>query len=479
MSRRGNRGGPATVLWILLVPLLTGCPRTVSSSSAASTPVGGTPPSVARLRVTVVDAEERPAPEGRLAILSRESFDAQGRLRPEALASCAERLSVIVEDPAAPAPPSVDLVLRSGGEPLSLPLSGPAARRQTPPFLLLSDRDDAAASPGAVFVPAGGRLDVRYRGTSVLDLKVGPSVIHEIPVRVVAAGVGLPPAGDFEKAIDLRLRQANAVWEPFGRRFVRGPVSRIEAPKGLVLIRGRAAGVDAQGHPSHSGLRVEGRDVLVSCPWRDDGAPLTPKAAARALIEKAGRSVRADLFDGLAGDREAVIVRWKRPDGSPAAVEKLPGSNDVAQGVEPLSVDLSDGIEVSPTGATLSLEETALLASGRPAPAEGIDLFVVAGLRSLQLRPAFKVYPEAQFPPLIASSAIVSWPVVDGTGRYPYALARALGELLLPLALRPAPDDTLFADPLSESAGVDAHKRLSAATGARISERGRALSGRK
>jgi hypothetical protein len=73
----------------------------------------------------------------------------------------------------------------------------------------------------------------------------------------------------------------------------------------------------------------------------------------------------------------------------------------------------------------------------------------------------------------------VSWPVVDGTGKYPYALARALGELLLPASLRPSPEDTLFADPLSESAGIDARKRVSAATGARIAERGRGLSLRK
>jgi hypothetical protein len=119
------------------------------------------------------------------------------------------------------------------------------------------------------------------------------------------------------------------------------------------------------------------------------------------------------------------------------------------------------------------------LASGKKAPSEGFDVFVVAGLHSLQTRPAFKVYPEGQFSPLVSSSAVVSWPVVDGSGQYPYALARTLGELLMPPSLRPSPEDTLFADPLSESPGVDAHKRISAATGARIAERGRGLSGRK
>ena len=134
---------------------------------------------------------------------------------------------------------------------------------------------------------------------------------------------------------------------------------------------------------------------------------------------------------------------------------------------------------MAPTGSVLSLEEAALLATGKTAPAEGFDLFVVAGLHALQARPAFKVYPEGQFPAPIAASAAVSWPILDGSGRYPYALARVLGELLLPPMLRPAPEDTLFAEPLSETAGVDARKRLSAATGSRIAERGRGLSTRK
>jgi hypothetical protein len=54
-----------------------------------------------------------------------------------------------------------------------------------------------------------------------------------------------------------------------------------------------------------------------------------------------------------------------------------------------------------------------------------------------------------------------------------------LGELLLPPSLRPGPEDTLFADPLSDAAGVDAHKRLSAATAARIAQRGRGVPGKK
>ncbi|HLY73973.1 MAG TPA: hypothetical protein VKU80_07620, partial [Planctomycetota bacterium] len=426
MPRRGNRGGPLQLLLTVALPLMLGCPR----GNSAPPPPSSAPPiqtlsPPSRLRVTVVDAEERPVPEGRLAILSRDAFDSQGRLRAEAVAACPERLKVVVEDAAPGAPGIVALAGRSSGDPLVLPLNGPANRRSTPPFLLMGDREDAAASVNSLLAAPGHRIDVRYRDASVLELFVGPSVIHEIPVRVIAAGPGLPPPTEFEKAMDLRFKQANAVWEPFGRRFVRRSISRIDGFRGLVLIRGRAAGVDAKGHPSSSGLRLDGRDLMIPCAWRDDGAPLTPKAAARALIEKAGKSFHAGLFDGLAGDPEAVLLLWKHGDGTAAAVEGLAVSNDVAQAVAPLSVELADGIEIAPSGSTLSLEETALLATGKRASSEGFDLFVVRGIHSIQTRPAFKVYPEGQFSPLVASSAVVSWQVMDESGRYPYALARA------------------------------------------------------
>jgi len=480
LPRRGNREGAFLLLLAAALPLMLGCPRSDPAAGAPSPPPPlQIPPAAAGLRITLVDAEDRPVPEGRLANLQRDAFDAQGRLRSGAVAACPERLRVVVEDAAAGPAGTVALVAPSSGDPLVLPLSGPASRRSTPPFLMIGDRDDAAAGGLGLLVAPGSRVLVRYRDVPALELKVGPSVIHEIPVRVTAAGPGIPAPEEFEKALDLRFRQANAVWEPFGRRFVRRSVARLDAFQGLALIRGRAAGVDEKGRPSQSGLRIDGRDLLIPCPWRDDGAPLTPKAAARALIEKAGNSFHAAQFDGLAGDREAVVLLWKHRDGTPAAVLGIVASNDVAQAVAPLSVDLVDGIEVAPTGSALSLEETALLASGKKAPSEGFDVFIVGGLHSLETRPAFKVYPEGQFSPLVSSSAIVSWPVVDGSGKYPYALARTLGELLMPPSLRPAPEDTLFAEPLSESAGIDAHKRISAATGARIAERGRGLSGRK
>jgi hypothetical protein len=455
---------------------LSGCPRS-DPAGAAPPPTAG--PSASEERVVILDAEDRPVREGRLALLTRDAFDAQHHLRPDALTGSPDRLRVVVNDPSPDAPESVTLAARPGGASIVLPLTGSSPRRATPPFLLLGDPEDAAASTGVLAAAPGSRVDVRYREGASSELKVGPSVIHEIPVRVIAVGTGLPEAAAFEKAVDLRFRQANAVWEPFGRRFVRGPVTRIDAFRGLVLIRGRAAGVDDRGRPSHSGLRVDGRDLLIPCPWREDGAPLTPKAVARSLIEKAGAVFRIELLDGLAGDRDAVLLMWKRPDGTPAAVEALAASNDLSQAVTPLPVGPTDGLEVAPSGSGLSLDEAALLATGKKEPAPGLDLFVVTGLRSLGTKPAFKIYPEGQVPSPIAASAVASWSILDGSGRYPYALARVLGELLLPASLRPGPEDTLFADPLSETAGIDAHKRISAATAARIAQRGRGVPGKK
>ena len=477
MPSRGTRGGPFAVL-LSAAALLLGCPGKDAPSGAVPPTPSSQTPVPAGGRVGFVDADGRPLAEGRLALLSRDSFDAQARMTDDRLTAVAERIRVVVEDPSPGAPATVAVALRGSDAVLQLALSGPPARRLSAPFLLLGDREDAAAAPSSILAAPGGRVEARYRGAAAAELRVGPAVIHEIPVRFIAVGAGLPASAEFDRALELRLRQVNDVWEPFGRRFVRARVSRAEAFPGLVLIRGRAAGVDAEGHPSRSGLRVEGREISIPCVWRDDGAPLTPKAAARALAEKAGSGYQVDLFDGLAGDLEAVLLRWRRRDGSPAAVERFDGSNDVSQAVAPPALELRDGIEVAPSAARLSLEETAMLAA-RAAPAEGFDVFVVSELRSLQARPAFKVYPEIQFPSSIAGSAVASWSILDASGRYPYAFARLAGEMLLPPSLRPSPEDTLFADPLSEKPGIDARKRISAATGARIAERGRGLPGKK
>jgi hypothetical protein len=481
LPRRGNRGGPRRILLsAAIASLLAACSPKDAPPSAPPVSSAPAPAGPRACRLTLTDAEDRPVREVRLALLAPGAFDGQGRLRDEAVASAPERLRIVVEDPEAGGPDSVTVSGGASSRPLTLRLAGPPGRRVTPFFLLLGDREDAAAAPATgVEAAPGDRLVVRYRDAARVDALVGPAVIHEIPIRFIAVGIGLPPSPEFERALDLRLAQANVVWRPLGRRFVRGPVQRIEALKGLALIRGRAAGVDAKGQPSRSGLLVEGREVSIPCFWKEDGAPLTPRSAARALIEAAGKGFQVEVYDGLAGDREAVVLRWRRRDGAAVSVARLPEAADVGQAVMPLQIDLKGGIEAAPSGTLLSLEEMALLASGRTSPADGFDVIVVSELRSLASRPAFKVYPQGLFSGSLAGSAIMAWSLLDGTGRFPYGLARATGELLLPPAYRPAPEDTLFAEPLSEHPGVEAHKRIGSVTGSRIAERGRGLSTRK
>jgi len=204
-------------------------------------------------------------------MLSSQAFDAKGRLREEAVLASPDRVRILVEDAAANAPTTVTV------GPLTLPLESSAGPRMSRPFLLIGDREDAAAGAGSV-VPTspGAVLEVRYRDAAAGRIKVGPAAIHEIPVRFIAVGSALPPAADLEKAVGVRLAQANAVWEPLGRRFLRGPVVRIDPSGGLFSIRGRAAGVDGQGRPSRCGVSIDGQEVSVRGAWRNDGAPMTP-----------------------------------------------------------------------------------------------------------------------------------------------------------------------------------------------------------
>lgn len=465
---------------VLLAVCLAGCSPKQEEAAAPANPAAPAaiapplPPPAPR-GVSLIDAKDRPVSEARLANLQRDAFDGDGRLRDEAVGASPERLRVLVEDSAPEAPASVR-VSASPDSSLTLSLSGPAGRRTSRPFVLVGDRDDAAAGAGmALRAAPGGKLELRYRSDAT-PVRIGPLAVHEIPLRFIALGKDLPAVADLEKAADLRLAQANAVWEPFGRRFTRGAVVRLDAVRGLFLIRGRAAGADGRGRASRCGIVLDGREIFVPGVWRDDGAPMTPKATARGLIEQMGKSFQVDVFDGLfAGDREAVVLRVRHRDGSAATVAALAEGADVAQALSPLEVDGADGVEVAPTAALLSLEEIALLASGKGAPAEGFDVFIVSGLHSLQARSAFKVYPAGVIPSPLSGSALVSWPVLDGTGRHPYGLARVVGELLLPPGARPGVDDTLFADPLSEAPGVDGRKRVTAALGLKIAERGRGL----
>jgi hypothetical protein len=471
----------AFLLALVAAALLGGCSRKEEGPASAPTlprPAEAPPasPAPGGIRVTWTDPEDRPVREARLVNLPVSAFDAQGKFRADAVASALERIRVRVEDAGPGAPGSVTLRVGPSDPPRVIPLTGPPGSRVSPWFLLSGDSDDvAAAGEALILCRVGWTLEIRYRD-AVASLKVGPSAVHEIPVRFIAVGSGLASTPEIERGVDLRLARANAVWEPFGRRFKRGPIVRLDALRGVFLIRGRAAGADNHGRPSRCGIVLDGKDVAVPAAWRTDGAPMTPKATARALTEQIGKSYQVDLFDNLlAGDREALVVRVRRRDGVPARVEPLAAGNDISQAVTPVAIDPGSGIEASQSTTTLTLDEVALLASGRETPRDGIDVYIVSELGALQARRAIKVYPDADFPASLAGVAVLSWAVLDGSGRFPYALARAVGELLLPAGWRPGSQDTLFAEPLSESPGASAHKRITAATGQKIAERGRGL----
>ena len=191
---------------VAVCALLCGCSRKDDGTAAAPP----TPPKTVQTEtppgpVRFVDGDGRPIREARLALLSSQAFDEKGRLREDAVAASPERIRVLVEDAAADAPTTVTVAA------LALPLDGPAGRRMSRPFLLIGDREDAAAGAGSV-VPAspGATLEARYRGAPAARLSVGPAAIHEIPVRFIAVGPALPPTADLEKAVGARMAQEYA-----------------------------------------------------------------------------------------------------------------------------------------------------------------------------------------------------------------------------------------------------------------------------
>ncbi len=431
------------------------------------------------------------APEVRTALLPE--FDREGRLAAGAAARAPERVRVVVDDPWGEPPSSVSVSTADGGGALlNPPVAYALAARATRPFLLVGDpdddraeaegsRDDAPEDPTLLARPRG-RVEVFYRGARSAWAGVAPAVLYEVPVRFLfVREPALPRPDELERAVDARLERANAIWEPHGRRFVRSGVEVIDPPGHLLLLRGRAGGTDALGRPGRTGARVDGREVAVSTAWPSGGAPLTPAGAAREFARRAPE-LSVERFENLlAGDREAVLLRVRRKDGTPAELEPLGQYEDLGQRAAPVRADFSDGCEVTAGRGPLSLEEVALLLGGRASRSEGVDVFVVSRLRASERGEEYllKVHPDGAGAPSVTGAAVVSRLLVDGGDRYPYGLARAMGEILLPGRHRPGPEDTLFAEPLSEASGPGGHKRVGRATGAWILQRGRHLAAEK
>jgi hypothetical protein len=405
-------------------------------------------------------------------------FDPDGRLPAAALERAPERARVVVEDPWGDPPASVSVATSdAGGAALNPPVPLPSPDGATGPVLFLADPEDDRATAAGVpddapgdptfLARPGGRVEVFYRGMLSAGASVAPAAVCEVPVRFFfVADPALPRLDGLERAIDARLASANSIWEPHGLRFVRSDARRIDPPRHLLVLRGRAAGADARGEPGRVGTQADGREISLATSRQRGAAPLTPAAAGRELARGAtGLSV--DLFEGiLAGDREAVILRLRRGDGAPAALEPLEGGEDLSQRAAPVRPVYSDGCEAAEGRGLVSLEEAALLLGARAARESGLDVFVVGGLRPAPRVGTlfFKAYPDGSYPAELAGAVVVSRELVDGT-RFPYGLARAMSTVLLPEGHAFSPEDTLFADPLSESAGPRAHKRVGRATG--------------
>jgi hypothetical protein len=434
---------------------------------------------VAVFRATLRDASGSVLSEIRPA-MTPGMFDAEGRFDENAPARLPEAAWIRVEDPSRDAEKAVTVATRGPDGALLDPpaVYALSAEGRTRALVFVADPvDDAAPTAGGPDgapedptrrVAPQGKVEVSYRGRLAAMVPVGPAVVHEIPVRFILEGE--EPGEDWARALDRRLAEANVVWEPFGRRFVRAGLQKAESARGLLLLRGRAAGVDVQGRPARVGALIDGRERSIPTAW-ENGNSRTPAAAARALAElEAEGSGRLEIFEGLLeGDSDAAILRIRRGDGRPARVEPLASGADAGQAATPL-VARGGGCEVAVRTRGLSLDEAALLLGARPAGGRGVDVFVVGDLRAGSERPAYKVYPSWAYPPAVAGAVVAARGIADGSGRYPYALARALGELFLPEDWRPGEGDTLFKEPLSEGAGVLARKRVTPRTAARMFE---------
>jgi hypothetical protein len=342
--------------------LLCGCSRKEDATAAvpAAPPIVSAPAKTDAPAgpVRFVDGDARPIREARLALLSREDFDDKDASA-GAVAASPERVRILVEDPAADAPASVTVST------LTLPLEGPPGRRLTRPFLLIGDRRTRRRGrirrrrrPEGASRHAIGAHPRRASGRSCR----GPRDSGPIRRRRLRASADGRNRRKRFRSSGPGERRVGAAGPPLHAR----PGRPADQLPGLFSIRGRAAGVDGQGRPSRCGLRIDGAEVAVPGVWRNDGAPMTPKATAAAIQAKAGRFFSFSILDGLlAGDREGVVVRVRRGDGTAATVEALAEGHDVAQAVAPLPAQLQDGIEVSPMAGVVTLEVALRVGEGR------------------------------------------------------------------------------------------------------------------
>ncbi len=449
--------------------------------------VNSSPLEVVTYAVSLIGEDGNPAREIGLALFEN-AFDARGIITSDWVEHAPEALRIRLEDPAAgPAPSATVATFRADGTPLnpsvSYPLPGGASRK----IVFVADPtddgfgvegivDDAPNDP-TILATVGGRVEIHYRGIMVLSVPIGPAWIKEIPVRIFVLREGrgaLLPPSEMERALDRRLEQANRIWMPFWLRFTRAALEIVDSPRNLLLIADRAAGVDERGRPARSGIIVNGASYLLRPSPAEERSAMTPAVTAQILARTLGEPWRLDVVGRqFATDSEALVVRLARVDSAPVTIEALDRGRDISQLLTPLVADVSNGCQIAPRAPTLSIDEIGILLGLKKDMPAGIDLFVVEEIWAGLELPTFKAYPEGIFSPYLAHSALVSWALLDGTGKFPYGLARIFGEIFLPPGFRPADPHSLFAEPLSEDPAVETNKRVGSKSGAKISERAR------
>ncbi|MBI2900933.1 MAG: hypothetical protein HYY17_12175 [Planctomycetes bacterium] len=404
------------------------------------------------------------------------AFDERGAVRPDFLDRDPDRFRISLEDPSPAGEGSFQIrTVRADGTELNPPVS--YRGRASPELLVVGDSHDDEIRTGGVvddgpgdrtlFGVVGGKLEVHYDGLRVAAIPVTVENLTEIGIDAMVYGVtgGVQSA---RRSVERRLEAVNRVWAPCGIRFALHSLRVADAPDAVILIHGIPSGVDSRGRPSEVAANVGGREIRVPLVRPAPGAPEAAARGVAALIEsRLDEGWRVDVIAKLfASDPAAIVLRLRRADGEAARVGSA-HTGDTGLTVELLKADLGMGCEVAATAGVWTRQELAVLLGVQRRPG-AVAVIVVPSLRTAGARPITKAYPDWAFGADTANAVVIASKAMDGSDAFPYALARALGEVLAAGPCAPEGAKSLFADPLSETDDAEANRRLGRETARRI-----------
>ncbi len=220
---------------------------------------------------------------------------------------------------------------------------------------LVEGRSIRAEVGGAIVFRDGGRKAQMIRVLGPRNSPVGPiarmrSTVRPFVVRVAAGGapaIGSTDGGAVE-ALRAELGSASAIWGQCGLTFGDPhsiEVKVVDPPPSHLVALGDDLGMSAGGGEIH--LRAEGHSITLSTTAGE--SPDRVAAGLARVVEKSGlvAVVSPNARIG-AGAAPSVDVSIRRKDGTPVAVETVPGaplSTDSTLTVRIGSVDLSDGLQ--------------------------------------------------------------------------------------------------------------------------------------